>query len=132
MHGAAGAAIVSDPIAVPSVRGCVAVAVVEGNDLQAAVGPHFGRAPRFLLVRGHPKKTVRILENAHVEATEGAGPAVASLLIRQGVTAVLAGQFGPKAEDALRAAGILPITVAPGTRANEALTHLQPEMLKEM
>jgi predicted Fe-Mo cluster-binding NifX family protein len=106
------------------------VAVVEGEDLQAAVGPHFGRAPRFLLVRGGPGRTVTTLENTNVEAAQGAGAASASLLRRHGVTAVLAGQFGPKAEEALRAAGILPITVAPGTRANEALAHLQPEMLE--
>jgi predicted Fe-Mo cluster-binding NifX family protein len=114
----------------PAVRGCVAVAVHEGEDLKAAVGAHFGRAPRFLLVRADPEQTVQVLENIHVEAAQGAGPATASLLIRQGVTAVLAGQFGPKAEDALRAGGILPITVVPGTTAETALMGLQAEMLQ--
>ncbi len=122
----------SDAAESPAVRGCVAVAVVEGEDLSAAVGVHFGRAPRFLLVRSRPKRTVRTLENAHAGAAQGAGPAAASLLKRHGVTAVLAGQFGPKAEDALRAGGILPITVAPGTKAEEALTRLQAEMLEEI
>jgi predicted Fe-Mo cluster-binding NifX family protein len=122
--------IMSEPIKPPAVRGCVAVAIHEGEDLQATVGIHFGRAPRFLLVRTDPEETVRVLENVHVGAAQGAGPATASLLIRQGVTAVLAGQFGPKAEDALRAGGILPITVVPGTTAETALMGLQAEMLQ--
>jgi predicted Fe-Mo cluster-binding NifX family protein len=122
----------SDSAESPAVRGCVAVAIAEGEDLSAEVGVHFGRAPRFLLVRSRPEKTVRMIENTNVGATQGAGPATASLLSRHGVTAVLAGQFGPKAEDALRVGGILPITVAPGTKAEEALTHLQAEMLEEI
>ena len=122
----------SDATESPAVRGCVAVAVEEGEDLSAAVGIHFGRAPRFLLVRGRPERTVRTIENTHAGAAEGAGLATASLLRRHGVTAVLAGHFGPKAEDALRASGILPITVAPETAAKEALTHLEPQMLEEV
>lgn len=113
----------------PAVRGCVAVAVVEGSDLSAAVGAHFGRSPRFLLVRG-PGEDVQVLDNSGAEAAQGAGPATASLLVRNGVTAVLAGQFGPKADDALRAGGIRPVVVAPGTRVEEALAGLQPEMLQ--
>ena len=110
------------------VRGCVAVAVVEGSDLSAAVGEHFGRSPRFLLVRG-AAETVQVLDNTHAEAVQGAGPATASLLARHGVTAVIAGRFGPKAEDALRAAGVLPVVAEPGTKAEAALAGLQPEMI---
>ena len=113
----------------PAVRGCVAVAVVEGKDLSAAVGTHFGRSPRFLLVRGSDED-VQVLDNSHAEAAQGAGPATASLLGRNGVTAVLAGQFGPKADDALRAGGIVPVVVAPGTKVEDALAGLQPEMLQ--
>jgi predicted Fe-Mo cluster-binding NifX family protein len=113
----------------PAVRGCVAVAVVEGSDLSAAVGTHFGRSPRFLLVRGSGEN-VRVLDNSRAEAAQGAGPATASLLVRNGVTAVVAGQFGPKAEDALRTSGILPVVVAPGTKVEEALAGLQPVMLQ--
>ena len=114
----------------PAVRGCVAVAVVEGSDLSAVVGAHFGRSPRFLLVSGDPGEKVEAVDNTHAEAAQGAGPATASFLVRKGVTAVIAGQFGPKAEDALRAGGILPVEVAPGTKVQEALAGLQPEMLQ--
>jgi predicted Fe-Mo cluster-binding NifX family protein len=107
-----------------AVRGCVAVAVVVGKDLSATVGVQFGRAPRFLLIRGGPGEVVRVIENPHAEAAQGAGPAAASLLRRHGVTRVLAGQFGPKAEDALRTSGILPVVVPPGTKAVEALARL--------
>jgi len=113
----------------PAARGCVAAAVVEGSDLSAAVGAHFGRSPRFLLVRDSGE-SVEALDNSNAEAAQGAGPATASLLIRNGVTAVLAGHFGPKAEDALRAGGIVPIVVAEGTKVEEALAGLQPEMLQ--
>jgi predicted Fe-Mo cluster-binding NifX family protein len=107
------------------VRGCVAVAVEDGSDLSAAVGAHFGRSPRFLLVQGGPEAAVRVVENPHVDAAQGAGPAAASLLVREGVTTVLAGQFGPKAEDALRGGGLLPVAVQPGTGVREALAELQ-------
>ncbi|MCG6927209.1 MAG: dinitrogenase iron-molybdenum cofactor biosynthesis protein [Acidobacteria bacterium] len=113
----------------PAVRGCVAVAVVEGSDLSAVVGTHFGRSPRFLLVRGSGEK-VQVLDNSRAEAAQGAGPATASLLVRNGVTAVVAGQFGPKAEDALRTGGILPVVVTPGTKVEEALAGLSPAMLQ--
>jgi predicted Fe-Mo cluster-binding NifX family protein len=109
----------------------VAVAVVEGEDLSARVGVHFGRSPRFLLVRGGPGAAVQILENLHTEVAQGAGPATASLLKRHGVTAVLAGQFGPKAEDALRAGGIVPVAVTPGMKVEAALTRLSAAMLQE-
>ena len=114
----------------PAVRGCVAVAVVEGSDLSAVVGAHFGRSPRFLLVSGDSRERVEALDNSNAEAAQGAGPATASLLIRKGVTVVIAGQFGPKADDALRAGGILPVAVAPGTKVQEAPAGLQPEMLQ--
>jgi len=110
-----------------AVRGCVAVAVVEGSDLSAAVGAHFGRSPRFLLVRA---EAVEAVDNSHTEAAQGAGPATASFLLRKGVTVVIAGQFGPKAEDALRAGGILPVAVDPGTKVRDALAGLQAEMLQ--
>lgn len=108
-------------------RGCVAVAVVEGTDLSGTVGEHFGRSPRFLLVREGSDSAVRVVENEHAEAAQGAGPATASLLRRLGVTTVVAGRFGPRAEDALRAAGILPVVVTPGTVVAEALAQ-QPDL----
>jgi predicted Fe-Mo cluster-binding NifX family protein len=106
------------------IRGCVAVAIEDGSDLSAAVGAHFGRSPRFLLVQGGPEGGVRVVDNPHAEAAQGAGPAAASLLVREGVTTVLAGQFGPKAEEALRGGGIVPVAVRPGTGAREALAGL--------
>jgi predicted Fe-Mo cluster-binding NifX family protein len=119
----------TDPAKRPAVRGCVAVAVVEGSDLTTGVGEHFGRSPRFLLVRGEAE-AVQVLENTHAEAVQGAGPATASLLARHGVTAVIAGRFGPKAEDALRASGILPLAAQPGTAVETALGGLEPEMFE--
>jgi predicted Fe-Mo cluster-binding NifX family protein len=109
----------------------VAVAVVEGADLSGTVGEHFGRSPRFLLVRGGGHDEVAVLENEHAESPQGAGPATASLLRRHGVTAVLAGRFGPRAEDALRAAGILPVSVAPGTGIADALARHSADVLPE-
>jgi predicted Fe-Mo cluster-binding NifX family protein len=114
-----------------SLRGCVAVAVVEGSDLSTEVGAHFGRSPRFILVRGGAELSVQAIENPNVEAAHGAGPATASLLIREGVTAVVAGQFGPKAETALRAGGILPVVVRPGTGLREALAGVEMERVPD-
>ena len=71
-----------------------------------------------------PANTVQILENAHAQDAQGAGPTTASMLERHGVTTVIAGRFGPKAENALRAGGILPVAVASGTSARDALARL--------
>jgi len=78
----------SDAETTPTLRGCVAVAVEAGSDLSAAVGEHFGRSPRFLLVREDPERSIQVLENTGGDAARGAGPATASLLVRNGVTAV--------------------------------------------
>jgi predicted Fe-Mo cluster-binding NifX family protein len=120
----------SEASANPTVGVCVAVALGRGQELPKAVGPHFGRAPRFLLIRDGGERTTQTLDNPHAEAVQGAGPATASLLKRHGVTTVLAGQFGPKAEEALRAGGILPVTVAAGTDAEEAVARLQAGTLE--
>jgi predicted Fe-Mo cluster-binding NifX family protein len=106
---------------------CVAICLADGADLTADVGERFGRARRFLLVRGGAEGTVEAVDNPSCEVAQGAGPAAASFLQRRGVTTVLAGQFGPKAEQVLRAGGITPVCVAPGTVASEALKRLQNE-----
>jgi predicted Fe-Mo cluster-binding NifX family protein len=108
-----------------SKAGCVAVAVAEGEDLQAAVSPQFGRASRFLLFREGPEGAIELLDNPNVAAAHGAGPATASLLVRQGVRAVLAGRFGPRAQDVLRAADIATVVVPPEITVAQALERVR-------
>jgi len=114
------------------VADCVAVPVAGGEGLQAAVNPQFGRARRFLLFRRGPDGPIEILENPNADAAQGAGPATASLLARQGVRAVLAGRFGPRAQDALRAADIASVVVPPGVTVAEALEFLRAETLEKV
>ena len=79
-------------------------------------GSTLGGLPASCWCGATRERGVEAVDNPHAEAPQGAGPATASFLLRKGVTAVVAGQFGPKAEDALRAGGILPVAVAPGTK----------------
>jgi predicted Fe-Mo cluster-binding NifX family protein len=102
--------------------------VAEGKDLSVAVNPQFGRAPRFLLFRGGPTGPIEVLDNPNVEAAQGAGPATASLLARQGVKVVLAGRFGPRAHQTLEAAGIREVMVPSGLTVAEAFDRLGDEI----
>ena len=81
--------------------------------MDADVEPRFGRSPCFILV--DPEEgTFEALENpdtrrggANVQATE--------LIAAKGVKVLLTGQCGPKASDALAAAGIEVVTGCSGT-----------------
>ncbi len=78
----------------------------EGGDLDSRVDPRFGRAAGFLLVDPETLACEH-LDNRSAQAMgQGAGIQAAELLARHGVTVVLTGYVGPKAYQALRAAGI--------------------------
>jgi predicted Fe-Mo cluster-binding NifX family protein len=91
------------------------------------VDPRFGRA-RFFLIVDSDSGAVEVLDNSSsTELPHGAGIATVEALVRRGVTAVVTGQVGPKAETGLRAAGLDIRTGAAGT-CREALAFLAPEV----
>lgn len=82
----------------------IAVAA-DGGSLQARVSARFARAPWFVIVDSDTL-AFTALPNPAEHMQGGAGPAAASELAGLHVDLALAGQLGPKAEQALDRAGI--------------------------
>jgi predicted Fe-Mo cluster-binding NifX family protein len=98
-----------------------------GNTLDSDVDPRFGRARHFIIIDADGG-IVEVVDNAATaELPHGAGIAAVETLVRWGVTTVVTGQVGPKAEHGLRAAGIEVRTGASG-RCRDALAALAPEL----
>ena len=76
-----------------------------GGSLDAQVAGQFGRCAYFVVVDPQTLK-FEAFTNPASGMAGGAGPAAVQALVRKGVQVVLAGTFGPKAEEALRLARI--------------------------
>jgi predicted Fe-Mo cluster-binding NifX family protein len=92
--------------------------------LEEKVNAKFGRADFILLVNPDTMKW-ESLENPGKDAGSGAGIQVAQLLSDRRVTDVICGEFGPKAHDALNAAGITMHRCGSRTTVREALDLLK-------
>jgi len=78
----------------------------EGPSLDDQVDPRFGRAAGFIVVDLTTMES-RYIENGQSQVmAQGAGIQAAELMAREGVSHVLTGFVGPKAFQALAAAGI--------------------------
>lgn len=71
--------------------------------LDGPVCERFGRAPYFIVF---DQEEYEIINNLGQDASSGAGVQAVQTLVSRGVTDVIAVKVGPKAERALRAAGI--------------------------
>ena len=82
--------------------------------LDATVDPRFGRCAYFVVV---DPETMQFegLENANAGSPQGAGIATAQMIAGKGVEAVLTGNCGPNAYQALEAAGVKVVTGVTGT-----------------
>lgn len=77
-----------------------------GPGLDAQVDSRFGRAPFILLVDPETLECEAISNNPNLQAAHGAGIQVAARVAGKRPSAVLTGNCGPKAFQALQAAGI--------------------------
>jgi predicted Fe-Mo cluster-binding NifX family protein len=78
----------------------------EGPSLDDQVDPRFGRAAGFVVVDLETMNT-RYIENGQCQVmAQGAGIQAAELIARAGVSCLLTGYVGPKAFQALSAAGV--------------------------
>lgn len=93
-----------------------------GESLTDNVDPRFGRAAYFL-IGDTETMDFWAKQNENVAAAGGAGMASAKLVIDSGAKAVLTGNCGPNAEQALRAAGTKLYTGAKGTVAEAIELH---------
>jgi predicted Fe-Mo cluster-binding NifX family protein len=78
----------------------------EGPSLDDRVDPRFGRAAGFVVVDLGTMETQYIDNGRSQVMAQGAGIQAAELIARAGVSCVLTGYVGPKAFQALTAAGI--------------------------
>ncbi len=73
--------------------------------VDAEVSEQFGRCPYFVIVESETLKA-EAFSNPAREMSGGAGPAAVQELVNHGAEVVLAGTYGPRAEQALDAAGL--------------------------
>jgi predicted Fe-Mo cluster-binding NifX family protein len=85
----------------------------EGQTLEAAIDPRFGRCAYYLVVETD-SMSFEALENPNMELGGGAGIQSARLISQEGVTFLLTGNCGPNAYETLEAAGIGVITGCSG------------------
>lgn len=78
----------------------------EGPTLEDMVDPRFGRAGGFVLVDARSLEFSYLDNGVSQTRSQGAGIQAAEVVARAGATVVLTGYVGPKAFQALRAAGI--------------------------
>lgn len=77
-----------------------------GQDLDSAVDPRFGRA-QYFLVYDTETENYQVLDNTqNSNAAQGAGVQTAQIIARQKAELVISGNLGPKAYTTLNAAGI--------------------------
>ena len=110
----------------------VAIAVSDASGLDAPGDPRFGRARRLSCCATGAGSDAEAIGNPNVEAAHGAGTGAAALMARSGVRDVIAGEFGPKAYQALAAAKITMWVAPPGRTARELLALLAEGGLREM
>ena len=87
----------------------------KGEGLNAEVDQRFGRCPFFVVVDTEKKEVVESLSNENAEAAGGAGPQAAQLLAGRDIEAVVLGNVGPNAVEALGAANIKAYSGVTGT-----------------
>lgn len=76
-----------------------------GESLDVQVSGQFGRCPYFVIVDPETLE-FEAFSNPAAQMPGGAGPAAVQELVNHGVNTAVAGRIGPKAEQALEAAGI--------------------------
>ena len=107
----------------------VAIPTKGQGGLDDVVSEVFGRAHTFTIVDVEESginviRNVRILENPAVSYKHGAGPIVVKMLIDEGVTTVIAAEFGPGVSTLLDQHTITRITSTPGIRVAESIKEL--------
>ena len=87
----------------------------QGRELDSQVDPRFGRAKYFIVVDTETGSFTVYDNSQNLNAPQGAGIQAAKNVLDSGAVVVISGNVGPKAFDALRAAGITVYTGASGT-----------------
>jgi predicted Fe-Mo cluster-binding NifX family protein len=83
----------------------ITVITSSGPDQDSFFDLRFGRSPFLCLVNTESGKT-EFIENQYAGLGEGAGIGLAEEIIRMGVTQIISGDFGPKAQKRLQQSDI--------------------------
>lgn len=97
----------------------------QGNDLSANVDPRFGRTSLFLLVDTKDMSFQVIGNGQSLNLSRGAGIQAAQNIAKFKPDVVLTGNCGPKAFQALKAAGIDVVVGAEGIIEDEIRSFLE-------
>lgn len=97
----------------------------EGPGLDDRVDPRFGRAPGFLIVDLDTMETQYIDNGQSQVMGQGAGVKAAETVARTGVKYLLTGHVGPKAFQALSAAGIQLVEDLEGLTVRQAVERFK-------
>ncbi len=101
----------------------------QGDNLDCQVDPRFGRCRYFIFVDSDSME-FEAVDNSNAASAGGAGIRSAQLVADKGVQALLSGNVGPNAFQALQAAGIKVITGLTGT-IKEAVEKFKTGEYKE-
>ena len=104
----------------------VAVSAV-GASLDVAVDPRFGRCAYFVIVDTDTLE-FETVPNVSQSASSGAGIQAAQTIASKGAKAVLTGNIGPNAYQALSAAGIKIVTGVTGTVREVVIKYKKGEL----
>ena len=105
----------------------VAISTLPPGGLDAPVNPQFGRTPVFTIVEVDSSGNVlnvKVVPNPGSQAVHGAGPLAAQTVAQEGVNAVISGNFGPNAYQALAGFGISLYIAPPNITVKDAIRML--------
>jgi predicted Fe-Mo cluster-binding NifX family protein len=100
-------------------------------DLEAEVDPHFGRAA-YLLVLDTDTHEWEAQTNPGANSSSGAGIRAAQFAADHQAQAVISGDFGPHAFEALRAAGIATYLYGNCRTVNQAIERFKAGQLQQV
>lgn len=101
----------------------IAISSQTPDGLNSITDMRFGRCPFFTVVEveGNNIRNVEVIENAALGAFGGAGIQAAQSIANKGVKAIIAGNYGPNAFNALGSLGIEIFTGPAGVTVKEAV-----------
>lgn len=101
----------------------------KGKDLTSEVDPRFGRA-KYFIIYDTSDDTYTVIDNTqNLNAAQGAGIQAAQNVANENITLAISSNFGPKAFDTLKAAGIETAIYSNGT-ISDAIELLKSKKLK--
>lgn len=100
-------------------------------DIDADVDPRFGRAAYFLVADSDSQEW-QAISNPAIHASGGAGIQAAQFIADQGCDAVVSGDFGPNAYNALKTAGMPMYLLGSCRTAREVIQQMNSGQLEQM